>query len=93
MRWILLLQKFDCEIRDKKDYENLVVDNLPRIICDRELESHISECFPNEQLFIVHSDPCYDDIVNCLVSGRIPEGWTKNDIDILFHLVKFFCLG
>ena len=28
--------------------------------------------------------------MNYLVAGRIPEGWTKNDKNRFFHLVKFF---
>ena len=46
--------------------------------------------FPDEQLFVVHSNPWFADIVNYLVSSRIPEGWTKNDRDKFFYLVKFF---
>ena len=57
MRWILLLQGFDCEIRDKKGSENLVADNLSRIIYNGEFGSHTSECVPNEQFFAVHPDP------------------------------------
>jgi len=49
VRWILLLQEFDCETRDKKGSENLVADHLSRILCDGESESSISECFPYEQ--------------------------------------------
>jgi len=41
-------------------------------------------------LFVVHPHPWNADIVNYLVAGRIPEGWTKNDKDRFFHLVKFF---
>jgi len=41
-------------------------------------------------LYVVHPDPWYADIVNYLDSSRIPEGWTKNDRDRFFHLVKFF---
>jgi len=46
IRWILLLQEFACEIRDRKGSENLVVDYLSRIIV--ESESTISGCFPDE---------------------------------------------
>jgi len=90
VRWILLLQEFDYEIKDKKGSENLVVDHLFRIICDRESESSIFECFPDEQLYAVHPNLWSADIVNYLVAGRIPESWIKNDKDRFFHLVKFF---
>lgn len=56
---ILLLQDFDCEIRDKKGFENLVADHLSRIFYGRESESNISECFPAEQLSVVRHDPWY----------------------------------
>jgi len=59
MRWILLMQEFNCEFRDKKGSVNLVADHLSRIIYRQESESQISECFSNEQLFIVHSDPWF----------------------------------
>ena len=31
IRWILLLQEFDLEIKDKKEVENSVADNLSRM--------------------------------------------------------------
>ena len=41
LRWVLLLQEFGCEIRDRKGYENLVFDRPSRIILQKESESSI----------------------------------------------------
>ena len=30
IRWVLLLQEFDLEIKDKKDSDNVIVDHLSR---------------------------------------------------------------
>jgi len=90
VRWILFLQEYDCEIKDKKGSESLVANHLSRILYDRKSESSISECFPDEQLYAVHPDLWYADIVNYLVASRIPDGWTKNDRDRFLHIIKFF---
>ena len=80
IRWILLLQKFNIEIKDKKGMENVVADHLSRLTFE-EVKEEISilDAFPDEQLFAVIELPWYAHIVNYLVTGSIPETWTMQD--------------
>ncbi|CAN6695193.1 unnamed protein product [Malus baccata var. baccata] len=79
IRWILLLQEFDIEIRDKKGSENVVADHLSRMVHNEE-SLPILETFPDEQLLSIKvSAPWYADIVNFLVSKRIPSGISAKD--------------
>ena len=55
--WILLLQEFDLEIRDKKSVENVVVDHLSRIPYSPCNELPINDDFPNEQLLVAFREP------------------------------------
>ena len=77
IRWILLLQEFNLEIRDKKGCENVVADHLSRMTQGTLKEEDViplRESFPNEQLLVVQDkDPWYADIVNFLASNVIPS--------------------
>ncbi|KAI5313264.1 hypothetical protein L3X38_042438 [Prunus dulcis] len=56
IRWILLLQEFDLEIRDKKGSENVVADHLSRLVDENHGDGQIlplSESFADEQLFVI----------------------------------------
>ncbi|GJX86389.1 reverse transcriptase domain-containing protein [Tanacetum coccineum] len=71
MRWILLLQEFDIEIRDKKGAENLAADHLSRLENPHQnkLENkEINEAFPLETLGSValqdQSTPWFADFAN-----------------------------
>ncbi|XP_050890327.1 uncharacterized protein LOC127095720 [Lathyrus oleraceus] len=50
LRWILLLQEFDLEIKDKKGTENVVVDHLFRIEDLKPEQVPINDDFPYDQL-------------------------------------------
>jgi hypothetical protein len=43
IRWILLLEEFDLEIRDKKGEENSLVDHLSRLQFEKFAELSISD--------------------------------------------------
>ena len=78
IRWILLLQEFDIEIRDKKGTENVVADHLSKLTMDlTEDATPISKTFPDEQLMhIAHNPaPWFTDIVNYLVTSQMPLHW------------------
>ena len=68
--WILLLQEFDLEIRDKKGGENVVADRLSHSLCN---ELPINKDFPNENLLVVFREPWFADIVNYLVINQAPS--------------------
>ena len=80
LRWILMLQEFDWEVRDKKGSENLVVDHLSRLN-QEGLKKHddgvpINETFHGEHLLNIASKelPWFADIANYLMSGVLPYG-------------------
>ena len=77
-KWILLCQEFNLTIKDKKGVENVVADNLSRLV--PESTSHglpIGDSFPDDQLFALVHCPWSVDIVNYLVTGQIPPQWTS----------------
>ncbi|XP_022869740.1 uncharacterized protein LOC111389116 [Olea europaea var. sylvestris] len=73
IRWVLLLQEFDIEIRDKKGTENVVTDHLSKLEPgETEDLVDINEIFPDEQMLRVDEAPWYADIVNYFASS-IPQ--------------------
>ena len=68
IRWVLLLQEFDLEIRDKKGVENLVADYLSWIVQEEKeyKEILIDDVFLDEYLvaFDTNKIPWYADFVN-----------------------------
>ena len=76
IRWVLLLQEFDMEIKDKKGCDNVIADQLSRVEQNEteKKEAELTENFPDEQLFKVSFQiPWYTDIVNYLACGVVPQ--------------------
>ncbi|KAI3445221.1 hypothetical protein Pfo_001886 [Paulownia fortunei] len=91
IRWILLLQEFNVTIRDKKGVENVVADHLSRLVCDDSFQTTpINDTFPDEQLFNVSILPWFADIVNFLVTGKMPSHWNSQDKKKFLTEVKKF---
>jgi len=73
IRWILLLQEFDFEIKDKKGVENLVADYLSHMSTAETMELLINEFLRDDMLLKVEtSHPWYVNIVNFMISGYVP---------------------
>ena len=73
--WVLLLQEFDLEIKDKNGCENVIVDHLSRVekTTMKEEGKEVEEKFPDGQLFQLSFQlPWYADIVNFLACGVVP---------------------
>ncbi|XP_073138216.1 uncharacterized protein [Henckelia pumila] len=84
--WIILLQEFDFEIKDRKGTENLVADHLCRLVKEEE-SMPISEFFLDEPLFQVKGMvPWYVDIVNYLWVEAKPT--RTNDSQVVVGFLK-----
>ena len=67
IRWMLLLQEFQLETKDKPGAENLVADHLSRLKMGER--GPFSDCFPDETLYAVSSRLlCSADIMNYIVT-------------------------
>ena len=90
MRWILLMQEFDIEIKDRRGVENVVADHLSRLSSDSS--TPIFDDFPDEHILEIKSKslPWYAHIVNYLVTGLIPDDWNVNDRNKFFKDIHYY---
>jgi hypothetical protein len=86
IRWILLLQEFDIEIRDKKGTENVVADHLSRIMFEKPQPIPVHDSLPDEKLLknTQRDLPRYAGIRNYLSIGKIYSLWSKRRKDWCF---------
>ena len=80
IRWILLLQEFNLQIKDKKVVENVVADHLSRLaIAHNSHGMPINDDFLEEPLMLVEVAPWYAHIANYLVTREVPSEWKTQD--------------
>ena len=93
IRWVLLLQEFDLEIKDKKGKENLATDHLSRLEGARD-EVHVNDDLPDEHLLVIEDKnpvPWFADYVNYLVAKVIPPDFSyQQKKRFLSHLKHYY---
>ena len=92
IRWVLLLQQFDVEIKDKKGTENLVADHLSRLEGTRD-DVPVNDEFPDEKLFAIEDKrevPWFVDYVNYLVAKVIPPEFNYQQKKRFFAHLKHY---
>ena len=95
IRWVLLLQEFDFEVKDRKGCENQVDDHLSRLEANalEENNKEIHDSFLDEAVMLLAHDttPWYADFANFLVCGIMPEGLSASQMKrFLFDVKRYF---
>ncbi|CAL1400801.1 unnamed protein product [Linum trigynum] len=96
IRWILLLQEFDIEIKDKKGVTNVAADHLSRLEGAEFAISdpvEINESFPDELLEVIIKEaegPWFADMANYLAVGRLPQHLSYQAKKKLFADLKHY---
>ncbi|GKD98565.1 reverse transcriptase domain-containing protein [Tanacetum coccineum] len=96
IRWILLLQEFDIEIRDKKGAENLAADHLSRLEnpdLGKLTNVEIRDLFPKERLMAIsdkNNEPWYAGYANYLASRVLPFRSTRQEKQKFFSDLRHY---
>ncbi|KAK8595276.1 hypothetical protein V6N13_123156 [Hibiscus sabdariffa] len=92
IRWILLLQEFDLEVKDRKGTEDQVADHLSRLDNphNQGRDVEISDSFHDEKILLATTIPWYAVIVNFLASGIVPPDLSSQGRKNFGHDAKFF---
>ena len=87
IRWILLLQEFNLEIKDKKGVENSVANHSSIMQFENSQELLINDSQRDDMLFkVTKSNPWYANIVNFMVTDYVPPRENKRKLIYESHL-------
>ena len=93
IRWVLLLQEFDMEIKDKRGSENMVADHISRLESNKGIEdrTEIEESFLDELLLAMEAHlPSYADFVNYLACNVLPLGLSSQQKKKFLYDIKLY---
>ena len=91
IRWVLLLQEFNLQIKDKKGVENVVADHLSRLTIAHDTHSPpINDEFPEESLMQLEKAPWYAHISNFLATREIPPDWKEQGRKYFFAKIHSY---
>jgi len=91
IRWIVLLQEFNIEIKDKIGAKNVVANHFSLLIVTNH-DLSINDAFPDEHLLVValSETPWFADIGNYLAYGVSLSGLIYHQWKNFFHDLKSF---
>jgi len=92
IRWMLWLQEFDLEIRDRRGAKNLVAYHLSRIERSTDDASLIRDDFPDESLLTLSTSPSpwFANIVNYLAASIFPPLASRAQCDKFKSNVRYY---
>ena len=91
IKWVLLLQEFNLQIRDKKGVENVVVDHLSRLTTAHNTHNpSINDEFPEESLLLVENTLWYAHIANYWATGELLADWKAQDKKFFFAKIHSY---
>src|SRR5262249_52857369 len=94
IRWVLLLQEFDLEIRDKKRYVADHLSRLENLDLPKLNKDEIDNTFPEEKLYSIQSypSPWFSDFANYYMSKTLntaQENYTTTKKELLVVVFSF----
>ena len=91
IRWVLLLQEFNFQIKDKKGVENVVANHLSSLTIAHDSHSPPNnDGFPEESLLLVENALWYAHIANYLSIEEVLVEWKAWDKKYLFAKIHSY---